>query len=703
MRIRSKLLVLMLSISLIPLAIAAWIGARAAHALGEELAAGARETANQAAERFLLQTVRDHSRLLKASTDLLRQSVGVLTRAAERRLGEPAPPATQPASISPATSSSARQAFITAAGVNTADVAEDIARLALLEPTFQLLWDSHPSGVFRLHVSLESGAGTLFPGDASAPAGDDLRRSRWYQNTRQRDAFTWTTPAMDASTQQPICTLSMPLRGPGGQFAGVAAADIFIRDIMREAALPAEWSREADTLVVAYDARVLPDDCLYVVARGGRGTPGDVIPAAEPTLLAPADAEMAETVSIQGVGHPVAVCPVDGDMLRLMLADLRGQRPAVRQAPFEDQAALWAYAPMPEVNAALLVIVPHAHILEPAHLAETTTRARLRAQQVLVVVLATGAVASIVVLSLIASRHLTRRISDLVSATHRIAAGDLDTPTVVSGRDELGELAATVNDMLPQLRERMRIKQSLSVAVEVQQSLLPHEAPQIEGLDIAGKSIYCDETGGDYYDFVDLSRVCPHTLGVAVGDVTGHGIAAALLMATARAFLRSHVDEPCSLGELLVRMNRHFCEDAPDGKFMTLRYLLLDAEKRTLHWTGAGHDPALVYSPRTDTFSELGGGGIPLGIEADWRYEGFGPRPIEAGEVIVVGTDGIWEARDPANQMFGKGRVHDLLREHCEENAADISRAITEATARFRGTRAQLDDITLVVIKVLPR
>lgn len=693
----------MLSISLIPLAIAAWIGAGAAHALGEELAASTRETANQAAERFLLQTVRDHSRLLKAQTDLLRQSVGVLARAAERRLNEPMPPATQPAPVSSTTDPAARQAFIFAAGVDEADVARDVARLALLETTFELIWESHPSGVFRLHVSLESGASTFFPGDASAPADDDLRQGRWYRNTRQGDVLTWTTPMLDAATQQSICTLSMPLRGPDGQFAGVAAADIFIRDIMREAALPAEWAHAADTLVVAYDEQLLPPDCLYVVARDRHGESSDTDPVAEPALLAPAGADLPETVTIQGIGHPVTVYPVDGDMLRLILTDLRGRRPAVRQTPFEDRASIWAYAPMPEVNAALLVIVPSAHILEPANLAEMTTRARLRVQQVLVIVLATSVVASIVFLSLIASRHITRRISDLASATHRIAAGDLDTPTVVSGHDELGELAATVNDMLPQLRERMRIKQSLAVAMEVQQSLLPQEPPRIEGLDIAGKSIYCDETGGDYYDFVDLSRVCPHTLGVAVGDVTGHGIAAALLMATARAFLRGHLDEPCSLGELLTHINRHFCEDAPDGKFMTLRYLLLDAEKRNVRWTGAGHDPAMVYSPRIDTFCELGGGGIPLGIESDWQYKDFGPQPLEVGEVIVVGTDGIWEARGPDNEMFGKDRLHDVLRECHTASAANISRAITETTARFRGRRAQLDDITLVVIKVVPR
>ena len=304
------------------------------------------------------------------------------------------------------------------------------------------------------------------------------------------------------------------------------------------------------------------------------------------------------------------------------------------------------------------------------------------------------------VLSFLASRHITTPIAELAAATHRIADGDLDTPTRVTSGDELGELGASVNAMLPQLRDHIRIKHSLTLAMEVQQNLLPHAAPSVPGLDIAGKSIYCDETGGDYYDFLDLSQLSADTLGVAIGDVTGHGIAAALMMATARSLLRSRADQPGDLGELLDHINRHLADDVPVGKFMTLCYLLFETRDRTLRWTSAGHDPAIVHDTNTGTFTRLDGGGIPLGIEPSWKYEQLGPRPLRSGEVLVVGTDGIWEARNPANEMFGKGRLEEVVRAHAGASAADISRAVTDAVSTFRGEHSQDDDITLVVIRV---
>ena len=254
--------------------------------------------------------------------------------------------------------------------------------------------------------------------------------------------------------------------------------------------------------------------------------------------------------------------------------------------------------------------------------------------------------------------------------------------------------------MLPQLRDRIKLKQSLTLAMEVQQHLLPDEPPLNDLLDIAGKSIYCDETGGDYYDFVDLSRINPHTLGVAVGDVTGHGIAAALLMATARSLLRGRADQPGDLGAVLNHMNRHLVDDVPVGKFMTLAIMLFDTDQNHLRWSCAGHDPILIYDTVADTFSELRGGGIPLGIDPTWNFEEFGPQPLVSGQIFVIGTDGIWEARNEKRDMYGKQRLRDTIRATAARSAREISDSITAAVTNFQGTHLQDDDITLVVIKV---
>jgi sigma-B regulation protein RsbU (phosphoserine phosphatase) len=299
---------------------------------------------------------------------------------------------------------------------------------------------------------------------------------------------------------------------------------------------------------------------------------------------------------------------------------------------------------------------------------------------------------------------VTRPVADLANAAGRIAAGDLEASTNITTRDELGELGRAFNDMVPQLADRMRLRESLNLAMEVQQNLLPDTPPKIEGLDVAGRSLYCDETGGDYYDFIELTEMSPHCLGIVVGDVTGHGIAAALLMATARALLRSRADRPGGMAAMMDDINHNLAADVAGHRFMTLVYMMIDAKNRALRWVNAGHDAPIVYDPTTDRFDELvGGDGIPLGIEGSWSYEEHSTEAAPGGQIIVIGTDGIWEARNPKGNMFGKEALRDIIREYADRTAEDISLAVTETLTKFRKTRSQEDDITLVVVKILPK
>ncbi|MCK4378819.1 MAG: SpoIIE family protein phosphatase, partial [Deltaproteobacteria bacterium] len=365
--------------------------------------------------------------------------------------------------------------------------------------------------------------------------------------------------------------------------------------------------------------------------------------------------------------------------------------------------SLWAYAPVGRRDGNLLLIVPYEEVTAQAAAAEAAILERTR--QHLQTETATLIVVTLVVflISSLCSRAVIRPLADLSAAARKIAAGDLLARADIRTDDELGRLGRAFNDMIPQLADPMRMRESLALAMEVQQHLLPAGPPEIEGLDIAGRSIYCDETGGDYYDFLDLTEVSPHLLGVAVGDVTGHGIAAALLMATGRALLRSRADQPGTLADMMCDINRRLAADTDAARFMTLVYLLIDSQSRTLRWVCAGHDPPITYDPRLRSFGELKGGGIPLGIDAEWKYEEFSGQASPDGQVIVIGTDGIWEARNPAGDMFGKDALRRVIAENALRSAEEISLAITESLAAFCRTRAQEDDITLVVVKVLPQ
>ena len=250
-------------------------------------------------------------------------------------------------------------------------------------------------------------------------------------------------------------------------------------------------------------------------------------------------------------------------------------------------------------------------------------------------------------------------------------------------------------------RQRDHMKLSLDLAMEVQQNLLPQTAPNVTGLDLAGRSIYCDETGGDYFDFLDTGASSDREIGVVVGDVSGHGIPSALLMTSARAYLRQRSYMAGSLAEVVRDVNRQFCRDVKDsGRFMTLFLARIDVGAMELTWVRAGHDPALLYDPQSDRFEELGGRGLPLGVKADFRFEehhcGLAP-----GRILVIGTDGIWEARNRIGREFGKSRFRDFIRTQAQGSADDIADGVIKAVNGFLEGQPPQDDITLLVAKTL--
>jgi PAS domain S-box-containing protein len=281
-----------------------------------------------------------------------------------------------------------------------------------------------------------------------------------------------------------------------------------------------------------------------------------------------------------------------------------------------------------------------------------------------------------------------------------ISLGGRTMPVLIHGnrlRDDRGTVVGSmlfVTDLTLQ-------KQSLSLAGEVQRSLLPEEAPHIDGLDVAGRTLSCDEIGGDYFDFL-WDRQCPQdSVSMVVGDVTGHGVEAALLMTTARAFLRMRASQCGGGAQILTEMNRHLARDVSNsGRFMTLSFIRFDPASRSLRWVRAGHPPALVYDPAADRFRELRGQGLPLGVDDRYQYEEYGNAEINAGQIIAIGTDGIWEASDRKKNHYGIERFCEVIRRHADLNAKNILEAVFADIKNFTLGARQEDDITLVVAKV---
>jgi len=309
--------------------------------------------------------------------------------------------------------------------------------------------------------------------------------------------------------------------------------------------------------------------------------------------------------------------------------------------------------------------------------------------------------ATVIFFSRIFSTSIIAPVSQLETAMLKVEAGDFKALVPVESNDELGALADHFNQMTVGLQERYHLRRSLDLAKEVQQNLLPKTDPEVAGLDIAGQSIYCDETGGDYFDYMDSSELGEQKFGVLVGDVSGHGIPSALLMATARAFLRQRSARSGSIVEVVSDVNRQLTRDVEEsGRFMTLFYLLIDQERRNLQWVRAGHDPALCYDPATDRFDELRGSGIALGVDDGWQYTAYEKSGLKKGQIILLGTDGIWETRNPAGNMFGKNPIHKIIRQKSGATASQIVAAIIAELEHFRQHVEPADDITLVVTKI---
>ena len=247
-----------------------------------------------------------------------------------------------------------------------------------------------------------------------------------------------------------------------------------------------------------------------------------------------------------------------------------------------------------------------------------------------------------------------------------------------------------------------RMLSALEVAEEVQQNLLPKKAPGLSGLDIAAKSIYCNKTGGDFYDFINAPQTSGGKLGVLVGDVSGHGIAAGLLMTTARALIRSRSAQPGTLAQIVTDVNRDLTLDIYDtDRFVTLFYLTIDPKKKQLKWVRAGHDAALVYDPAGDTFVDLYGPGLALGWDQNYPYEENEHPDLTAGQIIFMGTDGIWETFDKTGKPFGKEPLKDIIRQKAKGSAEEMIDEILTALERFRQGNEPEDDVTMVVIKIV--
>lgn len=556
-----------------------------------------------------------------------------------------------------------------AAGAEKDQIAGTLYRLIGVTDVARTIYHRNRAFVDSISVSFETGLTISYP--AGLTKGKlDPRESDWYFRTIERGATTWFTKG-EAVNRRSVTT---PVQTSDGQIVGVARITIRTDALLTKSINPTHLPPEASAYLIA-----VPDD--------------------EPQLLPNEVAVLEANTGSWRVHDLMRPMFLDGDDAWLKVAsDIRSGVPGMELVTRSGIREAWSFGPLgrtEDVSWHIAATFPEQVITDAQDQAETIVRESYRAQLRNAVIFAVFAGISAIGLAIYSAKTLTRPIHKLHAAAAQLEAGDFSTRVDDTSRDELGDLAREFNRLVPALEEQVRVKRDLLAAQEIQQHFVPSSAPSIDGFDIASTTIYCDEIGGDYQDFISMDD---ERVAAIIGDVTGHGVSAALLMVTARAMIRTHADFASSPADLFDSVNRQLCEDSSGGRSLTLFQLLLTPGQHRFTWISAGHEPALSYDIETNLFTSLEGEDIPLGVDQSWAFRNMSGTFPKNG-ILIAYTDGIREATNAAGEAFGLDRLKASIKESKSLASQAISEKLLKDLEDFRGAVAAKDDVSLLVVK----
>jgi sigma-B regulation protein RsbU (phosphoserine phosphatase) len=709
MRYRWKLLILLLLISLIPMLIMRTIGIRAAGQMREVIITETRNNLISETENRFQLIAGSYSLVMWKTREMIEAVLVAQATQVERVLTEDSPfPAkvyfpedfrsdqTRPedsftspfhyrshkdGSIRSIDVSYENQVFKFAPGIDENNAFVDIARLSTLNLYLKQLSKRLEAVAYWQTVTLSNGLYSSFPGHGAIPKRFDPRQQAWFDEALNHTEPRWSLPFVDPVTRQVVLAASISVKRYGGDIAGVTSIIVPISSVLEHPLLAKNIPPSSQLFM------------SYLTERQDTGQIGARIYARDEQ----ADVKYRHW---RAQIEPEWLTSEDQQEFAAMLKDIQTGNNNIRRMKHDNQDSVWVYSQASD-RAFFVLITPYQDVISPIKRAGSLIQEQLDAMMQITRFGLAAVVFAVIGLALIFSRTVTKPLWALVQSAKQLAGGDLDARVDIRSRDEFGTMGDVFNRMGPELKQNRLMRQSLEVAMEVQRSLLPKHSPAIPGLDIAGVSIYCDETGGDYYDFLETADGRDDRLSVVVGDVSGHGIPAALLMTTVRAFLRQRVAMPGEIDQIIFDTNKQLVRDVEDsGSFVTLFYSMIDIERKSVSWVRAGHDPAIVYDRETDTFGELGGKGLALGVTNEAVFERQ-MRDITPGQILVIGTDGIWEEMNENGEMFGRDRLRQIVRERADQPSGDIVQAVVDAVSEFRQPLKQADDITLVIVKLV--
>jgi sigma-B regulation protein RsbU (phosphoserine phosphatase) len=275
---------------------------------------------------------------------------------------------------------------------------------------------------------------------------------------------------------------------------------------------------------------------------------------------------------------------------------------------------------------------------------------------------------------------------------NRFTENHLDVLTTIAS---VASIKIENERLLEERLEKRRMEEELKVASEIQMRLLPVAPPRIEGWDMTGVSFPCREVGGDYYDFIQRKK--DSRIIVTLGDVSGKGTGAAILMSSLHAAVRAQSQTGSPICNVMSEINQYLYENTPPNKFVTLFYGELDPQSATLRYSNAGHNPPILVR-RSGQLLRLDIGGLPIGIMPTAAYS-ESSITFQPGDVLVIYSDGISESINTDGEEFGEQRLIEVVQQNLNRSASGIRDRIDEALSRFVGNAPPVDDMTLMIIK----
>jgi sigma-B regulation protein RsbU (phosphoserine phosphatase) len=296
---------------------------------------------------------------------------------------------------------------------------------------------------------------------------------------------------------------------------------------------------------------------------------------------------------------------------------------------------------------------------------------------------------------------MTRNLTTLTEGVQRISRGDFSAQVPLRSKDEFGALADAFNHMARDVAQHQRLvvereglQRELELCRRIQAEMLPHASLRLGPTEVKGISIPAREVGGDFFNYFELPG---GHVAVLVGDVSGKGISAAILMANIQATLRARLPLEPDLARLTAAIDREIEDSTPPGVYATLFLGILDPEQKTLRYVNAGHHPQFLI--RGDGIEPLSSGGMPVGLYAG---QGYVERTVQLADndLLFFYTDGMVEVENEGQEMFGPERLESLLRAHRDKGVDALLEGIEEIVRRFRGAAEPFDDVTIMALRL---